>query len=165
MSTTRKVGIAIAALLVLGGAYYAPSALRLYRVIHLYDEDRITENFLGMKDLLPVRMVSASGSPSALRTGSIELPRFFNYGGKRRRTSEYLDYSRSTGMIVLRGDEVLYENYWLGHSSDRQHISWSVAKSFVSALVGIALQEGKFSSIDDPIAETRALHCPIDTGF
>ena len=45
-------------------------------------------------------------------------------------------------MIVIHKDEIVYENYWLGNNETKKHISWSVAKSFISALVGIVLEEG-----------------------
>ncbi len=162
-SSLKKIGLVVAALVLIAAVYFGPSALRLYRVIHLYDEDRIADNFVGMREIFPVSVVRAGPRSSPLRAGSMELPEFFEHDGKRRRTTEYLDYSRSTGMLVLRGDEVLFEQYWLGHRADRQHISWSVAKSFVSALVGIALEEGRFDGIDEPI--TRYLPELVGTGY
>ena len=39
--------------------------------------------------------------------------------------------------IVIHEDEIVYENYWLGNNETKKHISWSVAKSFISALVGL----------------------------
>ncbi len=145
------------------GAYFAPSLVRLYRVIHLYDPDRITENFLNMSEIFPVRTIHASSEPSPLRRGSMHLPAEFSYRGEPRSTEEYLEYSQSTGLLVLHGDTILYERYWRGHGEDGHHISWSVAKSFVSALVGIALDEGRFASIDDPV--TKYLPELAGTGY
>jgi CubicO group peptidase (beta-lactamase class C family) len=160
---TRIVASAAAVLALLAVIWYAPAAWRLYRVVHLYDEDRIAHNFLHMEDLFPVRVVRADAEPSRLRRGAMELPEFFELGGERHGTAEYLDYSRTTGMVVLRGDEILYEGYWLGHDESGRHISWSVAKSFVSALVGIALEEGRFASVEDPI--TRYLPQLARSGY
>ncbi len=163
MSRRKRIALAVALLVLLAGVWYAPAALRLYRAVHLYDEDRIAHNFLHMEDIFPTRVVRAPGEPSPLRRGTMELPEFFDQGGKRHRTAEYLDYSRTTGMVVLRGDEILYEGYWLGHGDSGRHISWSVAKSIVSALVGIALDEGRFASIEDPI--TRYLPELAGSGY
>ncbi len=134
-------------------AYNGPTLVRLYRVVHLYDEDRIAHNFLNMKEIFPVSTVRAGPEPFALRRGAIALPDTFSYAGQTHNTTEYLDYSLSTGMLVLRDDTILYERYWLGHREGGHHISWSVAKSFVSALVGIALAEGRFASIEDAITD------------
>ena len=40
-----------------------------------------------------------------------------------------------------------------GQEEDIQHISWSVAKSFISALFGIAMDEGYIESIDQTVDE------------
>jgi len=158
-----RILLAAAAFVLAAGAFYGPTAARLYRVVHLYDEDQIAHNFLNMRDLFPVSTVRAGANPSELRRASMDLPETFEFEGTTRKTAEYLDYSRSTGMVVLRDDTIVYENYWLGHTESGHHISWSVAKSFVSALVGIALAEGRFESIDDPI--TRYLPELAGSGY
>ena len=131
--------------------YFAPIALQMYRVIHLYDEDRIVENFLHMDRVFPVRQVEAPEETFAFRRATIGLPQTFARDGVEYDTQEYLDYTKSTGMLVLKDDVNVFEQYWLGHGEDGHHVSWSVAKSFVSALVGIAVAERKIDSIDDPI--------------
>lgn len=143
--------------------YFGPSALKLYRVIHLYDEDRIVHNFLNMKEIFPVRVVRAPTEAFAFRRADLPLPTSFTFNGEERDLEEYLDYSKSTGMLVLRNDVIVFERYWRGHREDGEHVSWSVAKSFISALIGIALEEGKFESIQDPI--TRYLPELEKTGY
>jgi CubicO group peptidase (beta-lactamase class C family) len=60
--------------------------------------------------------------------------------------------SRTFAFLVIRNDSLLYEKY-LGDWQDNQLFpSYSVAKSFVSALAGIAFQEGKIKSLDEPIS-------------
>ena len=53
--------------------------------------------------------------------------------------------------MILQDGEVLYENYWNENKENSRHIIWSVSKSFLSALVGIALDEGLIDDINDPI--------------
>ena len=53
--------------------------------------------------------------------------------------------------MILKDGEVLYENYWNKNKENSRHIIWSVSKSFLSALVGIALDEGLIDDINDPI--------------
>ncbi len=141
----------LAWILVVYGLYFAPLFLHLYRLDHLYDEDRIVHNFLNMQDLFPTRAVRAPAETSKFRRAELELPETFSFEGADRNLEEYLEYSRSTGMLVLKDDTIVYEQYWLGHREDGQHISWSVAKSFISALIAIALEEGKIISINEPI--------------
>ena len=48
-----------------------------------------------------------------------------------------LDYFSTDGLIILHNDKILYENYWNGNDRYSKHISWSVAKSFLSALIEV----------------------------
>ena len=57
----------------------------------------------------------------------------------------------------------MYENYWHNNNQTSQHISWSVAKSFLSALIGIAVERGQIDSINDPI--TKYLSDFTNTGY
>jgi CubicO group peptidase (beta-lactamase class C family) len=59
--------------------------------------------------------------------------------------------SRTYAFLVIRNDSLLYEKYLGDWNADQLFPSYSVAKSFVSALVGIAFQEGKIKSLGDPI--------------
>jgi len=64
---------------------------------------------------------------------------------------EFLETTSTTAFIVLHDDALLYESYFNGSSREATQASFSVAKSFVSTLVGIALEEGFISSLDDPV--------------
>lgn len=55
--------------------------------------------------------------------------------------------------LVLRGGRVVYEGYFNGSSRESWVTSFSVAKSFLSALVGIAVAEGAIRSLDDPVTQ------------
>ena len=48
---------------------------------------------------------------------------------------------------------IAFEEYYLGKTEASQVISWSVAKSFVSALVGIAVEEGHINDINEPVSD------------
>ncbi len=55
--------------------------------------------------------------------------------------------------IVIQDDQVIYERYFNGAARDTMLTSFSVAKSFDSALVGIAIDEGFIGSVDDPVTD------------
>jgi CubicO group peptidase (beta-lactamase class C family) len=59
--------------------------------------------------------------------------------------------SKTFAFLVIRNDSLLYEKYLDNWKEDQLFPSYSVAKSFTSALVGIALEEGKIKSLNDPI--------------
>lgn len=57
------------------------------------------------------------------------------------------------GILVLRGGEIIYERYAGGWGRDTPHRMYSITKSIVSALVGIAIGEGKIKSVRQKVAE------------
>jgi len=63
----------------------------------------------------------------------------------------YLDASGTTAFLVVDDDKLLYERYFNGRDERSLNTSFSMAKSFASALVGIAIDEGDIKSVDEPI--------------
>jgi len=64
------------------------------------------------------------------------------------------DPTRHTqGVVVTRRGVLVAEWYEDGRGPDSYGASWSMAKSFTSALVGIAIDEGKISGVDVPMVE------------
>jgi CubicO group peptidase (beta-lactamase class C family) len=55
--------------------------------------------------------------------------------------------------LVLRNDSLVFENYWEGHGPDAISNSFSMAKTFVSILTGIAISEGKIKSENDKVGD------------
>ena len=67
------------------------------------------------------------------------------------RLEDYLEASGTTSFLVVRDDELLYEKYFNGYDKDSLQTSFSMAKSYASALVGIAIDEEHIKSVDEPI--------------
>lgn len=70
---------------------------------------------------------------------------------EERPLQDVLDSNGTTAFIVIQNEQLVYEQYFNGHDRNSSQTSFSVAKSFVSALVGIAIAEGHISSVDDPV--------------
>jgi CubicO group peptidase (beta-lactamase class C family) len=64
-----------------------------------------------------------------------------------------LEKTNTTAFIVLHGNQLLYERYFNGANRETIQASFSAAKSFTSTLVGIVIEEGYISSLDDPITD------------
>jgi CubicO group peptidase (beta-lactamase class C family) len=62
-------------------------------------------------------------------------------------------HSHTQGLIVLRHGYVVAERYVAPFTATTLHESASVAKSFSSALVGIAIKEGLLPGVDEPICK------------
>lgn len=65
----------------------------------------------------------------------------------------FLSDSRTQAFIVVQDGAVMYENYFNGITREDPVTSYSVAKSFTSALIGIAIDEGYIGSVNDPITD------------
>jgi len=57
------------------------------------------------------------------------------------------------GLLVVRNGYLIYENYYHGGARDQKTEVWSVTKSFASALVGIAIDEGHIPGTDQLMAD------------
>ena len=133
---------AILFLVVITSIFIFPKALRVHKVKTLYDKDKIVYNFVNMNKIFPTRNIDASKNPRPLEKKIQKLPKTFLFDGEEKNLEEYLDYFWSDGLIVIHKNKIVYEDYWLGNNEKKKHISWSISKSFVSALIGIAFEEG-----------------------
>jgi CubicO group peptidase (beta-lactamase class C family) len=114
--------------------------------------ENIEYTLLNMDENLPSKKIIKSGKPFVFpRIKNIELPQEFQHNGNNYNILEYIDSSYTQGFLIIKNDTILYENYWRGQNEDIQHISWSMAKSYVSALFGIAIEEGYIKSIDQTV--------------
>ena len=59
--------------------------------------------------------------------------------------------SQTTALIVIKKDTVIYEKYFNGFSRDSYFHSQSMAKSFISFLIGTAIDDGFIKSVNEPI--------------
>jgi CubicO group peptidase (beta-lactamase class C family) len=60
---------------------------------------------------------------------------------------------KTTAFLVVKDNRIIYEKYWKGYGKDSLSNSFSMAKSIVSILVGIALDEGSIRSINAPVGD------------
>lgn len=128
--------------------------VRLYKVIHLFDEDVIVDNFLHMEDIFNVDTIRHGESVFEFQhADAYDLPSSFSYNNSEVNVQEYLDRTQTNGLLILHGDTILKESYYRGNGPEVTHISWSVAKSLVSSAVGKALEEGYIETIEDPITK------------
>ena len=117
---------------------------RLLVVNSLFDAEKIVANFSSMeaaflKTDLPkgdgATYVFPKGEPIALPDGA----------------DQWIKDRSVTSLLVLKDGALRYEDYFLGTTAEDRRISWSVAKSYLSALFGVVLAEGAIASIDDPV--------------
>lgn len=102
----------------------------------IYDKDKFYSSTLPA----PVK-----GDPWILhpKLGQLDLP-----AGEER----YVEKFGTRSLLVFKGDSLIYERYWDEHNQSTVSNSFSAAKTVISLLIGIAVEEGHIKSIDDPVS-------------
>ncbi len=67
----------------------------------------------------------------------------------RERYIKNMRKSKTQAIIIIRNDSILMEEYFGDNNRETIVTSFSIAKSFVSALIGIAIDEGYIKSTND----------------
>lgn len=109
-----------------------------------------------MDDLLFSSDLPRSGREKLWEISLSSLPVNYSDRGKEKNTVAMLEELQTTALIVVKDSIIVFEDYYKGTAQDDLRISWSMSKSFVSALTGLALARGEIESIDDPV--TRYAH-------
>ncbi|WP_420628936.1 serine hydrolase domain-containing protein [Candidatus Leptofilum sp.] len=66
--------------------------------------------------------------------------------------STFLTNTETTAFLVIKEGELVYEQYFNGYERDSVFSTFSVSKSFISALIGLAIEDGFIGSENDSIA-------------
>ena len=119
---------------------------RLMAVNSLFSAERIVGNFSNMDRLFLTRALSrGEGAVSPLPQGVPEvLP---------AEVEAWIAARNVTALVVLKDGKIVHESYHQGTGPEDLRISWSMAKSYLSALFGVVYAEGKIASLDDPVVK------------
>ncbi len=83
-----------------------------------------------------------------------ERPMNLHYRWRGDQTlDDFLARTGTTGFLVLKDGKIVSERYFMGAEKKSLFMSESVAKSFTSTLVGLALADGKIQSVDRPVTD------------
>jgi CubicO group peptidase (beta-lactamase class C family) len=111
-------------------------------------------------DKLPARPIAGSDQPSPLPNaldGDWIKPLAFSYHGQpindEAALGAFLAAHATTAFVLIRDGKVLDERYFNGFGRETVCKSFSVSKSVLSALIGIAVADGLIDSLDDPVTK------------
>lgn len=128
------------------GLWQREQITRLLAVNSLFSEQKIVRNFSHMNAAFLTAPVSRGTGPTTA------LP----YGTDAALPAEVSDWVTArdvTALVVLKNGEIVHESYYKGTTAEDLRISWSVAKSYLSALIGVLVEEGAIASLDDPVTQ------------
>lgn len=126
---------------------------RLHTAYTFFDQKYIVDNFKSIESLGWPFKTATHGKVAnfkCINTNTKSLPVSFVFRNQEYNVESWLNSHTTTGLVVLKilsptDAHLMYESY----NTNNKVISWSLNKSFVSALIGIAIQEGKISSVND----------------
>ncbi|MEO0402653.1 MAG: serine hydrolase [Pseudomonadota bacterium] len=141
-----RVGLALIIAALAVGLWKREEITRLLAVNTLFDADRIVSNFSNMDAAFLHQVIPKGDGPvSPLPDGpSMTMPAGYD---------DWVTARSVTSTLVLQDGAIVHEAYYQGTHADDLRISWSVAKSYLSALFGILEAEGAFESLDDPVTK------------
>lgn len=150
MKKSYKISLTILGLLVILLLFNCSKIARLQFAMKMFSGKEQVERFRAIEKYFPTREIMPNDNPFVIPTAnSIDLPEVYTFNGKSYKTKDLIKETDITGLMVIKNDSILFENYYQGNKPTDHTIGWSVTKSFVSALVGIAIEEGHINSIQD----------------
>ena len=136
-----------------GGLLYKKELTQLYHVIHLFDADVIVHNFSNIDTMIDTVTLTAVPPIHTFGRAPQPIPTGFEFKGKNYELNDWLVDSSTTALVVLKGNDITYEGYYQGTTEWDARISWSMAKSFLSALFGVAVADGDVASLEQAVTD------------
>lgn len=126
-------------------------------------EDR-REAYRMMERIYPSLALDSGGRVSTFERAPRDLDIQYTWEGEARTFNDFAQRRNVQGIFVLKDRQVVYERYFGDASAGDQFTSWSVAKSVISSLIGIALKDGKIESLDDLASDYAPEYIGTDFG-
>ncbi|WP_323037426.1 serine hydrolase [Pararhodobacter sp.] len=148
----KRLGFVVLGLVVLVAAvaiWKRDDLSRLMAVNSLFAEDRIVGNFSSMRSMFH-SVDMDGGDPTPLPEG---VPLALSDAALPLDFDTWIQERHITGMVVLSGGAIVAEGYYLGTEQDDLRVSWSVAKSVLSLLVGQLHDEGVIPDLDAQVTQ------------
>ncbi len=139
-------GLLCLALVAAALAYWKREEItRLLAVNSLFSPEKIVNNFSNMNTAFLSAPVPTASPVSELPKGeNLAMPEGYDAWVKERAI---------TSIVVLKDGKNVHEAYYLDTGETDRRISWSMAKSFLSVLLGVLIEEGEIESLDVPVLQ------------
>jgi CubicO group peptidase (beta-lactamase class C family) len=124
-----------------------------YRAGYPQTQNHLVGNFSHYDTVSRTRVVAKAPAVAPFDRAAQEIALTYTYKGEQHTLLDYLSRQPATGLLILKDNTILAEHYQYGRTDQDRFMSQSMAKTWTSMLIGIAVAEGKIKSIDDP-AET-----------
>lgn len=144
-------GIVIIFVVFAGVFVYRKEIKLIYNSLNGLKDENLAKTFQTMYEIQPTKEIKKGNTVDEFEKNISELPESFDFKKDNFLVSDYLKDTQTSGLIVIQDDVIKHESYYLGANENTLFSSNSMGKSFVSALMGIAISEGHIKSVDEPI--------------
>jgi CubicO group peptidase (beta-lactamase class C family) len=103
-------------------------------------------------DLVTSGIVIRAAEPWSFRRAPAEAKITYEFQSNRYTLEDYLNRNPTTGLLIAKGDTIVFEHYQYARTDRHRFLSESMAKTITAMLIGIAVSEGAIKSIDDTVA-------------
>ena len=120
---------------------------------HMFSPDLNFLTFQHMNQMFATRTVKAGTDVWQLPQKPVSLEGDYSLKGKTVSLEDYLEDTFTNALVVVKDGAIAYETYRNGSTPETRFMTFSVAKSYVSTLIGLALQDGAIKSLDDKVTD------------
>ena len=157
MKKMRVFGMAAACTAIVAGALWLCFGEKI-KILHTslksFKDENLAYTFQHTPEIQPTKKISRGDGPfQFLKEENVSLADGFRFKGGFYPTEGFLEDTKTSALLVVKDDVIKYEKYFYGGDPQTLFSSNSMGKSFVSALMGIAVSEGAVESIEDPIGK------------
>lgn len=153
----KRIGIIVGCIAVILGVIwlcFGDKLSMLYTSLNSFKDENLAYTFQHTPEIQPTSQIGKSEQPfQFFEEEKVKLADGFYFADEFYSTDQFMDNTKTSAMLVIQDDVIRYEEYFFGGDQNTVFSSNSMGKSFVSALMGIAVSEGYIESIDDPLGK------------
>ncbi len=149
-----KVTIGVAAVIGAVCLCFGKKIKILYTSLNSFKNENLAHTFQHTPEIQPTKKISKGADTfQFVKEDNTTLADGFSFEGVFYSSEKFMEDTKTSAMLVIKDDVIKYEKYFMGGDENTLFSSNSMGKSFVSALMGIAVSEGYVESIEDPIGK------------
>lgn len=149
-----KVVIGVAAVAGVIWVGFGERIKTIYTSLNSFKDENLAYTFQNTPKIQPTKKIARGENTFQFeKEDNVTLAEEFDFEGVCYGTEAFMEDTRTLAMVAVKDDVIKYENYFFGGDEHTLFSSNSMGKSFVSALMGIAVAEGHVDSVEDPLGK------------
>lgn len=149
-----KVTVGVAAVIGVVCLCFGKKIKILYTSLNSFKDENLAHTFQHTPEIQPTKKIGkGTDTFEFVKEDNAALVDGFRFEDTFYSSEKFMNDTKTSAMLVIKDDVIKYEKYFLGGNEDTLFSSNSMGKSFVSALMGIAVSEGYVESVEDPIGK------------